>query len=101
MRWRNDGFLPTALRQAQLVKIVQQDRLFLTFPQDEAAETRPRIVEPDLRGGAVWSGWTEPGQTKTVTYRVRTYGTAPVRATLRLESTRGGVLRREIEIGTP
>ncbi|HSJ31711.1 MAG TPA: M14 family metallopeptidase [Longimicrobiales bacterium] len=99
VQWKNNGRLPTALKQAQLVKIVQEDRLNLSFVRDTAAESRaPRIMEPDLRGGEVWSGWTEPGQTKTVTYRVRTYGAEPVRANLRLDSTRGGVLRREIEI---
>ena len=99
VRWRNSGGLPTALRQAQLVKIVQEDRLSLSFAGDTADDARaPRIVEPDLRGGSVWSGWTQPGETRTVTYRVRTYGTDPVRATLRLDSTRGGVLSREIEI---
>src|SRR5690606_22515685 len=76
------------------------DRLFLTFPRDSAQDgPRPRILEPGLRNGAVWSGWTEPGETKTVTYRVRVPGTAPVRAVLRLDSTPGGVLRREIELG--
>ncbi|HEX2167977.1 MAG TPA: hypothetical protein VHG09_12155, partial [Longimicrobiales bacterium] len=100
VQWRNDGELPTALRQAQLVKIVQEDMLNLSFVRDTAAAgTAPRIIEPDLRGRAVWSGWTEPGETKTVTYRVRVYGTEPVRANLRLDSTRGGVLRREITIG--
>jgi hypothetical protein len=99
VQWKNNGRLPTALKQAQLVKIVQEDRLNLSFVRDTAAESRaPRVLEPDLRGGAVWSGWTEPGQTKTVTYRVRTYGAGPVRANLRLDSTRGGVLRREIDI---
>ena len=100
VRWRNNGGLPTALRQAQLVKIVQEDQLRLSFPRDTAAGARaPRVLEPETRGGAVWSGWTEPGETKTVTYRVRTYGSEPVRANLRLDSTRGGVLRREVEIG--
>ena len=99
VQWKNNGRLPTALKQAQLVKIVQEDRLHLSFVRDTAAESRaPRVLEPDLRGGAVWSGWTEPGETKTVTYRIRTYGSEPVRANLRLDSTRGGVLRREIEI---
>jgi hypothetical protein len=100
VQWRNDGGLPTALKQAQLVKIVQEDRLSLSFVRDTADDSRaPRIVEPDLRGGAVWSGWTEPGQTKTVTYSITVYGNDPVRANLRLDSTRGGVLNREIEIG--
>src|SRR5690606_15484290 len=84
VQWRNVGGLPTAMKQAQLVKIVQEDRLFLTFPRDSAQDgPRPRILEPGLRNGAVWSGWTEPGETKTVTYRVRVPGTAPVRAVLR------------------
>src|SRR5690606_790343 len=100
VQWRNTGGLPTALKQAQLVKIVQEDRLVLTFPRDGAPAGRaPRVIAPTLRGGAVWSGWTEPGETKTVTYRVRVYGTEPVKAALRLDSTRGGVLRRDIEIG--
>ena len=30
----NQGYLPTALRQAQLVKIVQPDRITLEFPRD-------------------------------------------------------------------
>jgi hypothetical protein len=98
-QWRNNGRLPTALRQAQLVKIVQEDRTFLTFARDTAQGARaPRVIEPTLRGGAVWNGWTEPGQTKTVTYRVRTYGTEPVNGTLRLDSTRGGVLSRPITL---
>jgi hypothetical protein len=101
VQWKNSGALPTALKQAQLVKIVQEDRLFLSFARGEGAQGRaPRIVEPSLRNGAVWSGWTEPGQTKTVTYRIRTYSAAPVTANLRLDSTRGGVLRREVTIGS-
>ena len=30
----NQGFLPTALKQAQLVKIVQPDRISLEFPEE-------------------------------------------------------------------
>ncbi|MEX1182799.1 MAG: M14 family metallopeptidase [Gemmatimonadota bacterium] len=97
VQWRNNGRLPTALEQAKLVKIVQEDRLYLTFPDGPRRE--PRIVSPDQRGGAVHGGWTDGGETKTVTYEVRTYGNAPVTAELRLDSTRGGVLRREIQLG--
>jgi hypothetical protein len=101
VQWRNAGRLPTALRQAQLVKIVQEDRLYLEFGEASGGgqARAPAIVEPALRQGGVWSGWTEPGQTKTVTWRVRTYGGDPVTARLRLDSTRGGVLRRDITLG--
>jgi hypothetical protein len=100
VQWRNTGGLPTALRQAQLVKIVHEDRLYLTLPGGAAAaQGRGRIIEPSLRQGAVWAGHTDPGQTKTVTYRVRVYGSEPVTGTLRLDSTRGGVISREVVIG--
>jgi hypothetical protein len=99
VQWRNNGRLPTALEQAKLVKIVQEDRLYLSFDRAGQAGRAPRIIEPDLRGGAVYSGWTDGGETKTVTYRVRTYGGAPVTGELRLDSTRGGVLRRTVELG--
>ena len=94
---RNTGKLPTALRQAQLVKIVQEDRLFVAFERVEGRA--PRVVEPSLRNGALWLGWIEPGQTKPVTFRVRTFGTEPVTANLRLDSTRGGVLRTSVQVG--
>lgn len=100
--WRNTGRLPTALRQAQLVKIVREDALTLSLPASLTAGEQPRarvLEEPGMRGGTQLAGWTEPGETKTVKFRVRTYGTGePIRASLRLDSTRGGVLRRELEI---
>jgi hypothetical protein len=126
VQWRNTGGLPTALRQAQLVKIVQEDRLFLEVPAGrpaagaaditdagamggqgvaatDGAAPQPhgtaRILEPALRQGSVWTGHTGPGQTRTVTYRIRVYGTDAVTASLRLDSTRGGVLRRDVVIG--
>ena len=40
VQWKNNGRLPTALKQAQLVKIVQEDRLVLTFPRDSAGDAR-------------------------------------------------------------
>jgi hypothetical protein len=47
----------------------------------------------------VRAGWTEPGQARTATFRVRTYGaTEPVAAEVRLDSTRGGVLRGAVTI---
>jgi len=115
--WKNAGRLPTALRQAQLVKIVQEDAVTLTLPRELTSGERPRArIIDDARpragtrrsedgGGArgsstVRAGWTEPGETRSVRFRVRTYGVSePVEAELQLESTRGGVLRGEVVIG--
>ncbi len=93
--WRNAGRLPTALRQAQLVKIVRPDRVTLDLEPPEG--TTATIIDPD--DGPVDSGWTEPGETKTVRFRVRVRGGGAIPATVRLSSTRGGVLEREITIG--
>jgi hypothetical protein len=125
--WKNVGRLPTALKQAQLVKIVQEDAVTLTLPRDLTSGERPRariIADESIRerrggvpggggpggggtgaGGVVprartiTAGWTEPGQAKSVKFRVRVYGAHdPIMAELRLASTRGGVLRGQVEI---
>jgi hypothetical protein len=98
--WRNTGRLPTALRQAQLVKIVQEDRAFLRFPAEltRAPTPRVRIVDPTARGSTGFAGWTEPGQTNSFTFQVRTYGAGAVNGTAEVLSTRGGVLRRDFTL---
>ncbi|MGH7444830.1 MAG: peptidase, partial [Longimicrobiales bacterium] len=99
--WRNSGALPTALRQAQLVKIVQEDRAQLEFDEEltEGASPRVRIIDPETRDKTRYTGWTEPGEVKRTTFRVRTYGGDDVTATVQVLSTRGGVLEREITLG--
>jgi hypothetical protein len=99
VRWRNAGELPTALRQAQLVKIVRQDEARLEFDGALLRGESPRVRMVEPRGPAIDSGWTEPGETKTAAYRVTVRGDGPVTATVRLLSTRGGVVEREISIG--
>jgi hypothetical protein len=103
VRWRNNGRLPTALKQAQLVKIVQEDRAFVRLPAALTRGERPqvRLIEPSRGGGAFLAGWTEPGETKTATFNVRTYGVPGARFNVEVLSTRGGVLRREVTVGTP
>ena len=99
--WRNTGALPTALRQAQLVKIVQEDRAQLAFDDEltKGATPRVRVVEPAVRDKTRYAGWTEPGESKTTTFQVRVGGRDAVTATVRVLSTRGGVLEREITLG--
>ncbi len=99
--WRNTGRLPTALRQAQLVKIVQEDRAQLRFDDEltEGAAPRVRVIDPATRDKTRYEGWTQPGETKRTTFRVRVRGSEPVTTTVRVLSTRGGVLEREVTLG--
>ncbi len=103
VRWRNAGRLPTALKQAQLVKIVQEDRVQLEFADSLTKLERPvvRIVEPARRDKVIRAGWTDPGERKTVAFRVRTYGVPGVEVTVNLLSTRGGKQSRAVRLGEP
>lgn len=98
--WQNTGDLPTALRQAQLVKIVQEDRARLQFSDSltSGRDARVEIIEPATRDKTQYAGWTEPGQTQRVTFRVRVRGSEAVEGKVRVLSTRGGVLEREISL---
>jgi hypothetical protein len=101
--FRNAGRLPTALRQARLVKIVRPDRVRLRLPADLATDTGPaaEIILPEGRDKTIDAGWMDPGEAKTVRFRVRTRGdVTPFDATVELLSTRGGRVEREVRIGS-
>jgi Zinc carboxypeptidase len=99
VRWKNSGGLPTALRQARLVKIVREDEVALEL-QTPGGEAAPSawIVEPRGRGHTVYAGWTEPGEIKMARFRVRVVGPAPVGGVVHLRSTRGGLLRAAVTL---
>jgi hypothetical protein len=101
VRWRNVGGLPTALQQAQLVKIVQEDQAVLEFDGSLTRGEDPRveILEPEGRSQAFEAGWTEAGATNEARFRVRVRGGEPVEGTVRVLSTRGGVMERELTLG--
>ena len=98
--WRNVGGLPTALKQAQLVKIVQEDRAALEFDGTLTRGDEPRveILEPEGRGNFYSAGRTEAGATNQATFRVQVRGDDPVEGTVRVLSTRGGVLEAAITL---
>lgn len=100
VRWKNVGGLPTALKQAQLVKIVREDEAALEFDPSLSRGSEPRvtIVEP-ARGGAVEAGWTDAGATNSATFRVQVRGAGPVEGTARVLSTRGGILEGTFTLG--
>ena len=95
--WRNAGGLPTALRQARLVKVVREDRAVLEFGEPDAEGETPaaRVVGQS----AVDAGWTEAGATNSATFEVRVSGSDPVEGTVRILSTRGGVLTHTFTVG--
>ncbi|MDT8341660.1 MAG: phenylalanine--tRNA ligase beta subunit-related protein, partial [Longimicrobiales bacterium] len=97
---RNEGRLPTALRQAHLVKIVRPDRVELELEGLEAGGDTPTLewLEGSERG-AVELGYLQPGERKEAVLTFRTRGAEEIRGTFRLLSTRGGVVGGEVRGG--
>jgi hypothetical protein len=121
----NKGFLPTALKQAQLVKIVQPDRVALEFPAgmlprraegrrgfrgmyegptrsqqpEQTEKSKVEIIEPEKNQPFVEIGRI-PGNDKIkVTFKLRLNDVESTKCTVRYTSTRGGVLSKDIVIG--
>ncbi|MFC1553427.1 M14 family metallopeptidase [candidate division KSB1 bacterium] len=123
----NTGFIPTALLQAQLVKIVRPDMVYLDFPEGMVArggarggrggggmgggrggqmqvqqQQRPaspvQILEPS--GGSVDIDRITGKGKKSVSFRIKLNNITSVTATIRYSSTRGGVKTKEITIGS-
>ncbi|MBM3419524.1 MAG: peptidase [Bacteroidetes bacterium] len=109
--YRNTGQLPTALRQAHLVKIVREDRLAISFDQPEPGEKPFRIInEPTPQQGRQGggpaqtrpgtsartlsrnTGYTEGGKSTTVTWTIRVYGKTTLKGKASVITTRAGLL---------
>jgi hypothetical protein len=60
-------------------------------------EDRIRILDPE-EGSEIQAGWTDPGESKEVVFRVRLEGSEAAPATVRLLSTRGGVHEAAVQI---
>lgn len=120
----NTGFLPTALKQALLVKMVREDRVSLEFPEGILPRARQRgrygamsmmggnreeqeprekpkvtILEPKNRQPYQDIGRI-PGNSKVkVTFKMRLNGIEGTDCTIKYTSTRGGILSKTIRIG--
>lgn len=100
--WINSGKLPVALEQAQLVKIVQEDRVTLEFDKELLKgfeNAKVQITTPDLYDKTVYAGYTGAGETKEAVFKVKVNLKEPVKAKVKLMSTRGGYQEREITLG--
>lgn len=115
--YRNTGLIPTALRQAQLVKIVRDDRVIIEIDSMMPVSEKPayRIINTEdakrsrdkqlAEGGLFLENpvhgrpaikflpATEGGKTTTAVFIIRRYGNAEVTGKASVQSTRGGVLR--------
>jgi hypothetical protein len=86
----NEGFLPTALRMAERVKIVRPDAVDIRLPAGmELAGGRPRQE----------IGHLKQGEKKEVRWKVKVKPGASGEAEVTVLSTRGGVARAKVRIG--
>lgn len=102
VKFSNTGKLPVALKQAQLVKIVQEDRLKLEFDEELTEggdEAKVKIVSPSLYDKTIYLGYTDPGVSKEATFEVRLNGVDGAKGKLKVLSTRGGYIEKEVVLG--
>ncbi len=100
--WKNSGGLPVALEQAKRVKIVQEDRLMLDFDRELTKgfeDAKVQVISPELYDKTIYAGYTKAGETKTATFKVKVNQSEKVKAKLKILSTRGGYIEKEIELG--
>jgi hypothetical protein len=117
----NQGYLPTALKQAQLVKMVMPDRITLEFPEgmlprraergryggmyggqqpeEPQAEAKVKIVSPRGNRPYVEIGRIPGKGTAKATFKVKLNGITGTECTVKYTSTRGGVVSKPIRIG--
>ena len=80
LSFTNVGHLPTALKQAKLVKIVRPDTAKIEFPEELVDAGKVEVVEPSLRSKDIEADWLDPGQTRTVAWKVRLKGVERIKA---------------------
>jgi len=113
--FRNTGKLPTALKQAHLVKIVTDDRVTLELDTAGLSSGKPiyKIIEETKKGpsgeGRRGSGdferpaqrrpvfktvpYTDGGAVTTAVFDIRLYGRTELSGKASVSSTRGGILK--------
>lgn len=109
--YKNAGQLPTALRQAHLVKIVREDRLSVAFDAAPEGEKPFRVINEQTatqgRQGAGQgpgrpgvsqrtltrnTGYTEGGKLNTATWTIRVYGKTTLKGKASVVTTRAGLI---------
>lgn len=98
--WTNKGKLPTALKQAQLIKIVREDQAQLEFEKELMKVNDPvvTITQPETHDKTILAGYTVPGESKTVRFMVHVKGKESVEGKVKVLSTRGGYIEVPIKL---
>ncbi len=102
VKFTNTGKLPVALKQAQLVKIVQEDRLQLEFDKELTKggnDAKVKITSPTLFDKTIYLGYTNPGESREAGFEVQLNGIEGVKGKLKVLSTRGGLIEKEVVLG--
>ncbi len=110
IRYRNTGKLPTALKQAHLVKIVRPDEVRITLEKPAGEKALFRILDPkpvvrqregmmmyDEETGradyiSVKTGYTDGGAVNEATFTIRVFDNAEVKGRASVLTTRAGKL---------
>ena len=88
----NEGFLPTALKQADRVKIVRPDSVQVALPSGlEFVGSRARQE----------IGYLQPKQLKEVRWKVKGSIKSDAEAVVTISSTRGGVEKAKFKLALP
>ncbi|MDL2256101.1 M14 family metallopeptidase, partial [Parabacteroides sp. OttesenSCG-928-K15] len=108
--YKNVGALPTALRQADHVKIVKPDQIVLALPDSLVSGAQPiarilpeaGIVERPERGRSGSrgpqsrttrnAGYAQGGETNSRIIQIRVYGEQEIEGTVSVQTTRAGIL---------
>lgn len=102
VKFTNTGELPVALKQAQLVKIVKEDRLQLDFDEEltkGGENAKVKIISPDLYDKTIYLGYTNPGESKEASFEVKLNGIDSAKGKMKVLSTRGGLIEEEFVLG--
>jgi hypothetical protein len=89
----NDGLMPTALEMAKRVKIVRPDLATLELAADSGVQIVKGKASQDL-------GWLGSKETKSAAWEVTVPDGKAVDVTVGVSSTRGGVAKRTVRVGS-
>jgi len=85
----NEGYLPTALKMADRVKIVRPDTVAVSLPPGMEIVGRSRRE----------IGYLQGGERRPVVFKVKTAGPVAGEVEATVSSTRGGVVKGKIKVG--